>query len=197
MTPSMRNVDCWQPGTVLWISSGDVKSVRLVTTAFNISDHAVKERVTTLLPKHSIVVVTRSGILRKYLPVAMNMVPMATNQDIKALLPSSGVLPDYLLHSFISNGSGILARCLKSGTTVESIELSWLKASTIGVPPFPEQIAIASVLTDMDSEIGALEAKLGKARDLTQGMMQELLTGAIRLPLDLPRAERINLVQST
>lgn len=44
-----------------------------------------------------------------------------------------------------------------------------------------EQVAIADILTDMDNEIAALEAKLAKARDIKQGMMQQLLTGKIRL----------------
>ena len=43
------------------------------------------------------------------------------------------------------------------------------------------QVAIASILTDMDAEIAALEAKLAKARQVKQGMMQELLIGRIRL----------------
>ena len=49
------------------------------------------------------------------------------------------------------------------------------------LPPLPEQTAIAAILSDMDAEIAALEAKLAKARNLKQGMMQELLTGRIRL----------------
>ncbi|MBH0179728.1 MAG: hypothetical protein HP491_18160 [Nitrospira sp.] len=49
------------------------------------------------------------------------------------------------------------------------------------VPRLPEQTAIAAILSDMDAEIAALEAKLAKARQLKQGMMQELLTGRIRL----------------
>src|SRR5439155_15800852 len=65
MTPSMRNPDYWQSGTVPWISSGDVKSVTLTSTAFAISEYAIKRRATTLLPAKSIIVVTRSGILRK------------------------------------------------------------------------------------------------------------------------------------
>jgi type I restriction enzyme S subunit len=44
-----------------------------------------------------------------------------------------------------------------------------------------EQVAIAAVLSDMDAEIEALEKRLGKTRDLKQGMMQELLTGRTRL----------------
>jgi type I restriction enzyme S subunit len=181
MTPSMRNPDYWQSGTVPWISSGDVKSVRLTATAFSITEYAVKQGTATLIPSRSIIVVTRSGILRKYLPVAMNMVPMAINQDIKALLPYGYVSPDYLLHSLTCNGGRILSRCLKSGTTVESIEFPWLKAFTIPIPPFPEQTGIASILNDMDSEIAEMEAKLAKARQIKHGMMQELLTGRIRL----------------
>ena len=46
-----------------------------------------------------------------------------------------------------------------------------------------EQTAIATILSDMDSELTALEQKLAKARALKQGMMQQLLTGRIRLPL--------------
>jgi type I restriction enzyme, S subunit len=40
---------------------------------------------------------------------------------------------------------------------------------------------IAEILSDMDAEIAALEAKLAKARQVKQGMMQELLTGRVRL----------------
>jgi type I restriction enzyme S subunit len=52
----------------------------------------------------------------------------------------------------------------------------------VALPPTKaEQTGIAGVLSDIDSEIVALEAKLTKVRDLKQGMMQELLTGTIRL----------------
>jgi type I restriction enzyme S subunit len=57
--------------------------------------------------------------------------------------------------------------------TIERIEMR--------IPPPDEQSAIAVILSDMDAEIGALEGKLSKARHIKQGMMQELLTGRIRL----------------
>lgn len=53
----------------------------------------------------------------------------------------------------------------------------------IPTPSINEQTAIATILSDMDSELTALEQKLAKSRDLKQGMMQQLLTGRIRLPL--------------
>jgi type I restriction enzyme S subunit len=49
------------------------------------------------------------------------------------------------------------------------------------LPSIEEQTAIANILSDMDTEITALETRRDKTRDLKQGMMQELLTGRIRL----------------
>ena len=60
-----------------------------------------------------------------------------------------------------------------NASTIESIEVT--------VPPLKEQTAIATVLSDMDAEFAALEARRDKTRALKQGMMQELLTGRIRL----------------
>jgi type I restriction enzyme S subunit len=57
----------------------------------------------------------------------------------------------------------------------------FLKEREFVTPPLPEQTAIAAILSDMDAEIEALEAKLAKARNIKQGMMQELLTGRVRL----------------
>ena len=183
MTPSMQTPDYWRNGTIPWITSGDVKSVVLNETGYSITALAVKQGKTTLLPPESIVIVTRSGILRKYLPVAMNAIPMAINQDIKALLPADKFCSSYLLHALIGSGARILSRCLKSGTTVESIEFRWLKAFTMPLPPTPnEQDAIAAALSDADALIESLERLIAKKRDIKHGTMQELLTGKKRLP---------------
>ena len=70
--------------------------------------------------------------------------------------------------------------CDGSGTRYV-ISLSKFRNITIGVPEPKEQAAIADVLWAMDKEIALLEARLSKARQIKQGMMQELLTGRIRL----------------
>lgn len=75
------------------------------------------------------------------------------------------------------------------GDAVVHISAAALAQVVIRTPKPEEQTAIATVLSDMDTELAALEAKLTKARALKQGMMQELLTGRIRLVS--PRAEVI------
>lgn len=52
-------------------------------------------------------------------------------------------------------------------------------------PEVDEQAAISTVLSDMDKEIVALDARIGKTRALKQAMMQALLTGRVRLPVKL------------
>ncbi|MDZ4253255.1 MAG: restriction endonuclease subunit S [Sulfuritalea sp.] len=56
-----------------------------------------------------------------------------------------------------------------------------INGTVIKLPPRAEQTAIAAVLSDMDAELSALVARRDKTRDLKQAMMQELLTGRIRL----------------
>jgi type I restriction enzyme S subunit len=66
--------------------------------------------------------------------------------------------------------------------TVDSLRLPTFQNFGVALPPTAaEQTAIAAVLSDMEAEITALEAKLTKARQLKLGMVQELLTGRIRL----------------
>lgn len=67
------------------------------------------------------------------------------------------------------------------GTKVSGISKTNIVKIVIPIPMLEEQAAIASILSDMDAELAALETKLIKARQLKQGMMQELLTGRIRL----------------
>jgi len=59
----------------------------------------------------------------------------------------------------------------------------FLRERTFVIPPLDEQLAIVTVLADVDAEIKALITRLAKTRDIKQGMMQELLTGRTRLPI--------------
>ena len=70
---------------------------------------------------------------------------------------------------------------LVSATALPSLNGSVLSEIELSLPPLPEQIAIANILSDMDSELAEFEAQLTKTRAIKQGMMQKLLTGEIRL----------------
>ena len=71
---------------------------------------------------------------------------------------------------------------LATGLTIIHLKLSELEKALVPLPSLSEQAAIAAVLSDMDAEITAVEEELAKHRALKRGMMQELLSGRIRLP---------------
>ena len=72
-------------------------------------------------------------------------------------------------------------RSYNEASGVPSLNASTIENIEISIPKYDEQAAIASILNDVDAEITALETRRDKTRDLKQGMMQELLTGRIRL----------------
>jgi len=87
---------------------------------------------------------------------------------------------DYMYHYLVSQEPS-WAR-LSKGSTFDSVNSADVKALEVNLPSdTAEQTAIATILSDMDTEIAALEQKRDKTRLLKQGMMQELLTGRIRL----------------
>jgi type I restriction enzyme S subunit len=70
---------------------------------------------------------------------------------------------------------------LLAGSSINNLNPSSVESLEFSIPHLSEQTAITTVLSDMDAEITALEARRDKTRALKQGMMQELLTGRIRL----------------
>jgi len=100
--------------------------------------------------------------------------------DIIVLTPS-GQNSMYL--GYLMNCSSVAAQKarLGQGDAVVHISATNLARVEINLPPIDEQTAIATVLSDMDAEIAALERRREKAKQIKQGMMQQLLTGRIRL----------------
>ncbi|MDD4905542.1 MAG: restriction endonuclease subunit S [Methylobacter tundripaludum] len=70
---------------------------------------------------------------------------------------------------------------ITTGQAYPQISLKQVRETQVPLPSFPEQTAIAAILSDMDAEIAALEEKLAKTRSIKQGMIHNLLTGRIRL----------------
>ena len=116
--------------------------------------------------------------------------------EVKNLGPRKAIsgLHTFLLRDknriFINGFRGYISLCrtvkkqldrLATGLKVYGISKHNLKIIEIPLPPRAEQTRIATILSDMDAEISALETKLTKCKQIKQGMMQELLTGKIRL----------------
>ena len=89
--------------------------------------------------------------------------------------------PKYIYAHIFAHTVNSQIDTLLTGSNYPAINSRDVRALKIPTPEYAEQTAIAAILSDMDSELDALEAKLSKARQIKQGMMQELLTGKTRL----------------
>lgn len=92
----------------------------------------------------------------------------------------SAITPEYLFQLVMVDRFVEIASTAY-GTHMPRSDWAVVKNFEVNLPTLAEQTAIAAILSDMDAEITALESKLAKARQVKQGMMQELLTGRIRL----------------
>lgn len=99
-------------------------------------------------------------------------------------LTKNTVHPKYLAYWFRSEIGRKTIAFMSQGSTRYNVSKSEFVKLKLVMPSKPEQTAIAQLLSDMDSEIEALECRLKKTQSLKQGMMQALLTGKIRLPLE-------------
>ena len=101
--------------------------------------------------------------------------------DVVKVVPNSSVDSRYLVYATKSRFYLDQIADDTQGSTRARTSVSKLRKTAILFPEKDEQIAIADILSEMDMEIAALEGKIAKYRQIKQGMMQQLLTGKIRL----------------
>ena len=129
------------------------------------------------------VLITKDGSLGKTALVKGLNKPATLNSGVFVIKPIQEAYDPtfvyYILSSFVFKD---FLDHLSAGSTIIHLYQKDINKFEFLVPPtVEEQTAIASILSDMDSEIEELEQKLNKTRQLKQGMMQQLLTGKIRL----------------
>jgi type I restriction enzyme S subunit len=130
------------------------------------------------------VLMTKDGTIGKALYIDEIPPPgkASLNSHLLLFRPIQGsYYPKYLYYQLSSKRFKDFVELSKSGTTFFGLSQAAVGTYPALLPPIEEQTAIATILSDMDAEIAALEEKLAKARQLKQGMMQELLTGKTRL----------------
>ncbi len=178
-TPSTTRPQFWD-GDVLWCTPTDITGLSgfkyLDDTDRKISQLGMQSCSAEIIPTKSVIMTSRATIGE----CAINRLPVTTNQGLKNFVPFDHVDVQFLYYLLTAQKQGFIRLC--GGSTFLEIGKSQLSAYEARIPATrSEQIAISTILSDMDGEIAALEAKLAKARQLKAGMMQELLTGRIRL----------------
>lgn len=165
-TPSKGKPEYWTEGTIPWVSPKDMGRRVVDSSIDKITEAAVLGSATKLVPPTSIVMVVRSSILDHTFPTALVPIPVALNQDMKAVVPRRDIQVEYLAHVLRSRGQDILIKTSKSGGSVTSINSPQLMNYRIPVPPLEVQREIVLILnqftqleSDLDAELAARRAQ--------------------------------------
>jgi len=179
-TPSKSRQAYWDGGTVPWVSPKDMKVPEIADTEDHITELAVAESATQLVPAGSLLFVVRSGILAHDVPLAVNRPTVSMNQDMKALHPRGGLSSGYLLHVLRSRRQAILDNCRKAGTTVASLNFPQLRAFRIPIAPLPEQHRIVAKIEELQTHSHRAREALEAIPDLIERFRQSVLGAAFR-----------------
>lgn len=126
--------------------------------------------------------ITKDGTVGKVAYIDKKPEKVSLNSHLLIIRPLRDFLNNkYLYYVLNSPFFETYFNQVQTGTTMASLSQAKISEFSYPLPSFNEQTAIANILSDMDTEISALETKLAKYRTLKTGMMQQLLTGKIRL----------------
>ncbi|MCU8075039.1 MAG: restriction endonuclease subunit S [Shewanella sp.] len=165
-------------GNIPWVTTSDIDSFKSIDMS-KVSLYVSREEAifigSKVVPKNAVIMscVGELGI------VAVVEDEIVINQQLHAFIPSNAVCSRYLAYTLTSLKEHFYSKATK--TTLPYLNKDNCNSTPIALPTKNEQIAIATILSDMDNEIQTLEQRLSKTRQIKQGMMQELLTGKNRL----------------
>jgi type I restriction enzyme, S subunit len=177
-TPS-TSIPAYWGGSNRWMSSGELNLKIVAEVEGRITDQGLRNSSAKMLPANC-VLIGLAGQGKTRGTVAINKVPLSTNQSIAAVYPNSSFCSEYLYYNLDMRYDELRGMSTGEGGR-GGLNLKVIGSIPVPFPELQEQCAIASALSDMDTEIAALEQRREKTKAIKQGMMQALLTGRVRL----------------
>ena len=173
-TPLTSNEAYWQ-GSIPWLSSSNLteNSIYDINKHRFITKEAVSKSATKLIPKNSILIVSRVGVGK----VAINNEELCVSQDFQCLIPKNS---DTIFLAYLVKEKTKILLTYNQGTSIKGFVKSDLKSLKIPLPPLKEQQKIAKILTTWDDAISKQEELIKSKEQLKKGLMQKLLSGEVR-----------------
>ena len=171
-TPSKSNKKYWD-GEIPWLTIKDMRTRRPADTIDHITQEAVDESSTNLIPADTVIMATRVGLGK------VVRVPYATtiNQDLKALVSPPELNKSYLEYWLVSKAQHL--KSIGSGTTVKGIRLEQVKELDFPLAPLEQQKRIVAKIEELFSHIDAGIEALNKAKKLLKQYRQSVLKAAV------------------
>jgi type I restriction enzyme S subunit len=178
-TPSKSDPGNFE-GSVPFMTVKDMNTPRPNTTVDHISEHAVATSSTNVVPEDTLVIATRIGLGKVVRPV----IPVAINQDLKAIFHNDAVQHDFLERWFQRHTRTI--QSLGKGTTVKGITLPVLRSLPVTLPPYEEQKRIAAKIESLTAKSARTRTELTKIETLVERYKAAILSAVFSGTLSPP-----------
>jgi type I restriction enzyme S subunit len=159
-TPSKAVERYWQ-GDIPWVSPKDMKFDVVSDSIDHVSVEAIEGSATSLIPKDSVLIVVRSGILARIVPIALTGCELTINQDLKALCPKKGIDARFLYY-LLEGKMDVLLASVSRGATVHRLTTDLIRSVDFLLPPLPEQQRIVAILDEAFDGIATAKANAEK-----------------------------------
>jgi type I restriction enzyme S subunit len=174
-TPSTSNKKYWN-GDIAWMTSAFITEREITAGQRYITKEGLNNSATNIVPKDNLTVATRVGIGK----AAINRVDIAISQDLTGvIIDKKQAHPDFLYWVIINNENRLKA--LAQGSTIKGILRGGLGGIKLALPSLLEQQRIAEILGSVDGRLEALRNKKEKLNKVKKGLMEDLLTGKVRV----------------
>ncbi len=183
-TPSKTNLAYWD-GDVPWASSKDLKPESLSDTEDHITQKAIDDGAAELVAAETLMIVVRGMILAHTFPVVKALVPMAINQDLKALTPTDRLAADFLAWSLRATSVETFRRIDEAGHGTKVLRMEAWTSIPLPIPPMDEQLKIVAIIVDKLTNLDTLTAEAQRAIDLLQERRTALISAAVTGKIDV------------
>lgn len=150
-TPSREASHYWG-GNIPWISAKSLKEFFVNDSDDKVTKEGA-ENGTRLVPENTVLFIVRGMSLKTEFRIGITTRPVTFNQDLKALVAHKDISPHYLAYAIKGQTPEILGMVGEAGHGTGVLPTDRIEGLSIGVPPLPEQRAIAHILSTLDNKI--------------------------------------------
>ena len=174
-TPSKSNPDYWN-GPIVWLSSQEIKEKYVSQGTYTITKKAVDDNTTKMVKAGTPLIVSRSGILARLFPISIPTTDVAINQDIKALIFDLNIInTNFFVAQLQKNEDFILRSIVKTGTTVQSINMPDFYKLQLSFPSMNEQEKVGKFFQRLDDTIALHQRKVTLLKRLKEAYLTRML----------------------
>ena len=176
-TPLRSKKEYYENGTIPWVKSGEVNQMNILKTREHITEEAINDSSAKLIKVNSVLVALYGATAGN---VGMLRIEAASNQAVLAISAKT----DDIVNNFIYHYLKLVTRKLMSltqGSGQPNLSKGIIDSLKIPLPKKSEQQKIATILSTVDEKITSLQTKKQTYQQLKKGLMQQLLTGRIRV----------------